>query len=233
MTTFLQGVKDLCVECGIASEPTTVDSQTGEFKRMVNWYKQAWVEIQNRTDWRWMRHEFSLNTVADTEVYTFADCTDLTSSATITRFKKWRFEDVNDPPKIYLQSTGVGGERWLLWTPWNWFKTIYSVGTQNSGATAHITVDPQDQIHLGPIPNDVYVVTGDYYRSPQVLAADDDEPEMPSHFHYLIVYEAMKKYAYFESAQEVLSRAEVESKKLMRQLEREQGPKWGMAGPMA
>lgn len=233
MATFLSGVQDFAREVGIDPGPTDVTTQIGELNRLVEWYRQAWIEIQNRTRWRWMRRPFTLTTVASTETYTFADCTDVIDAVPITRFKEWRLNDREDPPRIYLQAAGVGGERWLNWVPWNWYKMIYRVNMQNPTTPAHIAIDPQDQINLGPKPNDIYIVSGDYYLSPQTLTAFDDVPEMPAHFHALIMYEAMKKYAYYESAQEVLTRAEDESEKLVRQLQREQGPVWRMAGAMA
>lgn len=234
MSTFLTGVQDLATECGLKSYPTSVTSQVGEFARLVTWYKDAWIEIQNRTNWKWLRHEFTLNTVADDGIYSYSDCTDSETSSAITRFDSWRFTDQNDPPKIYLQSTGVGGERWLTYTPWDWFKSIYLIGSQttNTGAPAHISVDPLYRIHIGPVPDAVYVITGDYYLSPQILSAGSDTPEMPTHFHKLIVYEAMKQYGYHEVAQEVLTRASINSKKMMRQLEKNQGPTWQIGGPL-
>jgi hypothetical protein len=52
---------------------------------------------------------------------------------------------------------------------------------------------------------------------------------MPTNFHMLVVYEAMKKYAGFESAPEVFTRANTEAKPMWRDLERNQLPAmiWG------
>lgn len=224
MATFLSGVKDLARECGLTSKPSSVVSQTGDFEKIVEYYKNAYIELQNRHEWRWLRHEFTLNTVSGTDKYAPGSCTDSSSSSVISRFSRWRFEDRRDPPKIYLTSSGVGGERWLIWTPWEWFKTVYKIGSQNTntGAPAHIAIDPQNNIVLGPSPNGAYTVTGDYYRGAQVLSEDGDTPEMPSQYHMLIVYLAMEDYGYFESAPEVLSRGQARAATLMRQLEANQ-----------
>ena len=66
------------------------------------------------------------------------------------------------------------------------------------------------------------MVTLDYYMGGQELAADGDIPEMPERFHDLIVYRAMEKYAYRESAGEVLARAKEEGRRILRQLELDQ-----------
>ena len=155
------------------------------------------------------------------------------ASDAIARFKRWRIMDRNDPPKIYLTSAGVGTQTWLTYLDWDDFKAIYRIGTQNSGYPAHIAIDPQKNLILGPAPNDIYTVTGDFVRGAQVLSANDDEPDMPSDYHDLIVYEAMQDYGYFESAPEVLARGKELAMTLTRQLEADQLPMFRMAGPLA
>lgn len=231
---------DLCQatarECKVAggdTVPTAVTGQTGELDSIVNWVKDSWIEIQNRPNWRWGRHGFTVNTVEDDDTYAYGDVTDTTTSAVITRLSHWRLNDPRDPPKIYLTSAGVGTQNWMIWVPWEDFKSVYRIGTQNSGYPAHIAIDPQNNIVIGPKPNGIYTITGDYQRSAQTLAADDDTPEMPSQYHMLIVYEAMQRYGYTESAPEVLARGEKYAGILMRQLQNNQLPGFRLAGPLA
>ncbi len=236
--TFLQICQSFCGECGIAggeSVPSSVTGQTGELARGINWVKQRWKKIQNsnNSNWRWMRVGFTVNTVADDDTYASTDCTDVLTSTAIARFKRWRIQDRNDPAKIYLTSSGVGTQTWLTYLDWDDFKAIYRIGTQNSGFPAHITIDPQNNLVLGPAPNGIYTVTGDFVRSAQELSADGDTPEMPSDFHELIVYEAMQDYGYFEAAPEVLARGKELAAPLKRQLQADQLPTFRMAGPMA
>ena len=73
----------------------------------------------------------------------------------------------------------------------------------------------------------------EYYRSAQRLTADADIPEMPSQFHELIVWYAIKRYGYREAASEVLSAASDFSKSYMRQLEANQLERWKLARPLA
>lgn len=232
MATFLEIVQDLARECDLASIPSSVVSQSGEAKDMVEWSNRAYRELQNRHDWRWLRRTATVSTTSSDDTYAPSDFTDSTDSAAISRFGSWRLTDPVDPPKIYLSSSGVGGERWLIYSPWEWFKSIYRIGTQNTGAPVHVTIDPNNNIVLGPSPNGTYVVTLDYYMSAQALAANADTPEMPARFHDLIVYRAMEKYAYRESAGEVLARAKDEGRKLLRQLERDQLDRATFAGPL-
>lgn len=238
--TFLQLCVELQRECDITgTEISAVTNQVGELSRVVNWVKQAWREIQNRhiqePAWRWMRSTFSVNTVAGTDSYAGTSCTDTRLSATVTRFARWIVFDEGGKSnvKIYLSSAGVGTERWLSYLPWSRFRAIYKVGTQNNGSPAHYTVDPQNKLVLGPKPDAVYVVTGEYQMSAQSLDANADTPEMPTDYHYVIVYMAMQKYAGFESAPDAMSRGIREGNKLMRQLEVNQLPQMMTAGPLA
>lgn len=235
--TFLELVQALASECDLANEPADTTNQTGQFARLVRWCRQAYVEIQNAHDanWRWLRHGFTLNTTANQDTYSYTSCVDGTTGSAIERFNKWRLEDPLDPPRIYRDSAGVGTENFLSYLPYTWFKQLYKLGDHPPGYPAHITVDPQNNILLGPTPNDEYVISAEYFRSAQSLTGDGDEPEMPSQYHYLIIYEAMKKYGYDQSAQELIARGEIEGDRLKRQLENNQSGinEFEVAGPLA
>lgn len=182
-----------------------------------------------------MRSTWSVNTVAGDDSYAGTDCTDTRLSATVTRFKRWwpLDDDGRSNVKSYLQSAGVSGEGWLVFLPWSYFRSVYKIGTQNNGLPTHFTIDPQNNLLLGPKPDGVYVVSGEYQMSAQVLAADADTPEMPSDYHQLIVYYAMRKFASNSVAPEVMSRAVAEGNRLLRQLELDQLPPMPIAAPIA
>lgn len=239
MPTYLVLCRELRRETerpGTATTPSAVTNQTGENLRLVEWIKQAWTELQDRhPNWRWMRSTWSVNTTSGDDTYAGTDCTDTRLSATVTRFKRWWPLDGEgySNVKSYLQSSGVGGEGWLRYLPWNSFRAIYKIGTQNNGQPAHFTIDPQNNLVLGPKPDGIYVVSGEYQMSAQVLAADADTPEMPSDYHQLIVYDAMRKFAGNGVAPEIMSRAITEGNRLLRQLEIDQLPVMGLAPPLA
>ena len=211
----------------------------GRFEDYAAWLSQSYVDIQNRRNchWRWLRRTFTISTTSGVGTYAFGACTDVIDAAPISRFNSWRINDPEDPPKLFLASSGVGTENRLIWQEWDWFKHLYEIGTQNNGYPAHVTSNPQDKLQLGPKPNGVYTVTGDYWRSPQIMADDSDPntatPEMPVQFHKLIVYEAMIHYGFQQVANEVLARAERFTSRLTRQLENNQFPKFKQGIPLA
>ena len=233
----------LCVEaqreCDITgTDIAAVTNQVGELRRVVNWVIQAWTEIQNRHAsgpyWKWMRSVFTVDTTSGDDTYAGTDCTDSRLSAAITRFSRWwELDDRGcSNVKIYLTSAGVASERYLAFMDWATFRYTYKLGTQTNGYPAHFTIDPQNNLVLGPKPDGIYTVSGEYQMSAQVLAVNGDTPEMPSQFHQLIVYGAMRKFAGFESAPDVLSRAVTEGNKVMRQLELNQLPPVTIAPPL-
>lgn len=236
MSTYLQLCVDARQECRVAGTgPTAVTGQTGRLKDIVDWVAQAYTEIQERHgNWRWLRSTWTVNTVASDDTYAYGDCTDSRLSATITRLGNWLLESDGGPNVTsYLASSGVGGEGYLVFLPWDSFRSIYKRGTQTNGQPAHITIDPQNNLVLGPKPDGIYTVSGEYQMSGQSLAADGDTPEMPSRFHRTIVYRAMEKYGAANGAAEVFNRGGFEGARMMRALELDQLPRMTFGGPLA
>lgn len=235
MSTYLQLCQKMRQNCRDAGTgPSTVVSQTGLLKNVVDWIADAWNDIQTQSlNWRWMTSQFTVNTVASDDTYLYSDCTDSRASAVITRFAAWRFNQ--SVPLCYLTSGGVSGQYRLIPMPWEDFKDIYKFGSQqsNTGMPIHITINEHDEILLGPNPDAVYTVTGEYQRGPLTLSANADEPDMPSRFHDLIVYRAIEKYAANYVKQEQYSRALVEGGRLMSALQRSQLPRITLGEPLA
>lgn len=232
--TYLELCQRFLRETGYGSSgPTAVTGQAGYHLQAVEWIAEAYTELQNRTNWRWLRKEFTLETTDGDYSYAYGDCTDVPTDSAITRFKSWQFQDRWNPPKCYLQSSGQGTEYPLTYIPWESFQYIYRLGTREEGAPSMISIDPADNIVLGPTPNDTYVITGEYNRSAQVLAADGDTPELPSDLHMLICYLAMEDFGLYDLSDESLQRARIKGRRLLRQLEVQQAPKMRKAGPLA
>ena len=209
--------------------PATIVGQTGEHGRFVRWIIDAYTELQQEKEWRWMRKSFTVNTVADDGEYAYTDCTDTVSLAAISRFSYWYKYSF----KCYLTSAGVGAEYPLQWAEWENFRREYRYGTQTSGQPEHVSIDPTEKFCLGPKPSAVYTVTGDYQIGPQTLALDADVPEMPTQFHNLIVYMAMSKYGFNRVAPEAIQRAALEGGRLYAQLMKNQLPGISVGPPLA
>lgn len=239
MSTYLELVNDLARESGIggsASAVSAVTGQSGQALRFVEWIARSYKDIQNRHDnWGWLRSTFTVDTTAGDDTYAGTDCTDSRLSTAITRFKKWwKYDECGAPAmKRYLTSGGVSGEVWLIYLPWGHFRSIYKFGTQNNGAPVHFTIDPQNNLVLGPKPDAIYTVTGEYQMSAQVLAANSDTPEVHEDYHDLIYWYALEKYGKFSASPEAVAQAQRESARLMRQLEKKELPAIALGAPLA
>ena len=77
---------------------------------------------------------------------------------------------------------------------------------------------------IAPPTDEARVLFYDYWRTPQILEDDEDEPIMPSRYHDLIVYWALKKYGLYEAATEAIARADMEINRLLPELEMDQLP---------
>lgn len=232
--TYLTICQDTRRECRVAGTgPSTVIAQVGRLADIVAWVAQAYTEIQSSKDWNWLRSTFTVNTVANDDTYAYSDCTDSRLSATISRFGKWWLDHHGEPNcTIYLTSAGVGGENYLTPIDWASFRERYKRGTQTTGQPIHVAIDPQNNLVLGPKPDAIYTINGEYQMSPQTLAANVDVPEMPARFHSLIMYRAMEKYGASNNAPEVFNRGGYEGRIMMRGLERDQLPPVTLAGPL-
>lgn len=233
MSTYLQLCSALRQETtDSGTGPTAVTGQSGELARFVKWIADAWTELQqDREDWLWMRKSFTVNTVAGTGEYAYTSCTDTVTLLAIARFARW-YKSRYDW-KCYLSSGGVAGEYFLQWLNWEDFKFLYRKGTQTNGQPVYVSMDPTLKFTLGPKPSAVYVVSSDYQLGPQILAANSDEPEMPSRFHNLIVFEAMSKYGGTRVAPEAMLRAVSEGDRLRAALELDQLARMRYGEPLA
>lgn len=237
MSTYLELCQKLRRECRIAGTgPSAVTGQTGLLERVVGWIPDAYRDIQLRCpSWRWMRTEFTVNTVDGTDAYAYGACTDVKTGQAITRFRAWWAHDRRAPFKCHRTSDGVATQGYLIYLPYSTFRHTYKFGAQQSqtGQPAHISVDDSNRIVIGPNPNGVYTISGEFQRGAQILADDDDEPDMPEDYHDLIVYYAMQRYAASSIAAEVLARANLEGGRLLRALERDQMPAMILGGALA
>jgi hypothetical protein len=223
--TFLQICQRLRQEAGVSGTgPASVLSQTGEMKRIVDWVNTAWEDIQlSRTNWNWMRADFSFDTTLDDYDYTAAE------AGITTRFSQWDTDTI----KSFRTSVGVSNEFELGELLYSRYRSIYLVGPQPSGTPICFSLAPDRKLLLGPKPDGVFTVSGQYWKTPQVLAVDADEPEMPAEFHMLIVWKALEMYGYYEAASECVGRGQKYGNRYMNRLELNQLPDVMMAEPLA
>ena len=231
-------VQSLHYEAKLAGDaPTTVLLQTGRAADLVRWCIEAYNDIQREQDgkWKWLRGEWYFDTVAATPSYAYTAVYDLTDVALISRFRAWDLDE-REPPMIYLSADGEVTQRDLEIWDWPSFRHQYVRATHTAAYSGTIAVKVDDKLFLGATPDDVYRVTGTYWKSNQELAEDTDIPEMPANYHMAIVYRAIVKYGYDSVSPEALARAEADGAPIMEALALNQAYSrfsWSMAGALA
>jgi hypothetical protein len=226
MSTFLELCQDLREQAGISgSGPTAVTGQTGEMLRVVNWINKAYQKIQNMdTNWNFLRADFSFQTIASTSTYT-------TTAVNLTDHGSWKVDSL----RCYLTSAGATDEQWLVYYPWEEFRDIYQFGglRTSSGRPISFSVKPDQSLIFYPVPDAVYTVVGEYFKKPQEMAANSDEPLIPSQYQDVIMWRALMYYATYESAPELYAEGQAEYRRLMAEMRVRELPPMSMGGPLA
>lgn len=200
--TLAQTLRERAGIQGAQGSPSTVVGQTGEMLRVVNWINEAWMAVQRAHQWNWMEGDFSFDTTAGTYVYAPAAC----GLEAGTALRKWKPETF----RAYLLSAGVQSEQYLVEQDVDWFRDVYEFQGGQSGPPQIFAIRRRDRaILLGPNPNGVYRVRGQYRRAaaPMTVANASTPTGLPDELHMLIVYQAMQYYAAYEAAPEVMEEA--------------------------
>lgn len=220
---YLQLCQRTRQECSISgSGPVTVASQSGEMKKIVDWVLTAYEDIQGMyATWDFLRFDFSFQTIASSSTY-------LPSAVSLTELAQWK----EDSLRIYLTATGVSDEQHLEPQDWTAFKDFRLIGVIPTGKPSEFAIRPNNAIVLYQTPDAIYTVVGEYFKRPQTMTANADEPLIPNQFQMAIVWKAAMYYAADQGAAELYATAEREFKRVMRRLKRDQLPAISMAGAL-
>jgi hypothetical protein len=88
-------------------------------------------------------------------------------------------------------------------------------------------------VMFGPLPDAEYTVVGEYQRRPSSLVNAEDEPDIPEHLQYAIIFKALEYYGSYESAADVVQSAQKQFSAIKAQLEREMLPVVYHGNPLA
>ena len=228
---FLQLINRTRVECGVsgASTPlTSVTGLTGESARIASWVNTAWVDLQTlKEDWQWMREGFQFNTVTQQQIYTPAE------TGVGSTFGNWK----RDSFRVSSVGQQYKDEQLTNYMDWTTFRNLYIYANMRFtyARPVVVSIDPDKNLAFGSVPDQPYVIVGEYYIKPTEFAAVTDAPPatFPDRFHMLIVYRAMMYYGGYESASEVYQRGELEHKRLMSRMAIDQLPTLVSGPPLA
>lgn len=206
--TFLYLCQRLRQEAGAAGTgPASVDGQSGEHRRLIDWVRSAWRDIQTeRERWRFAWAEASVEVEPAFREHSLPD-----------DFGEW------DDATLRLGDTA------LTVLPWAVFRERFR---DPQGALRYVSIAPDDMLHLNAAPGQAGTITFEYWRTPQELVEASDVPRLPARFHMVIVYRALLHYGLYENAPEVVQAARVGESRLLTQMEGAELPLMTLGGPL-
>lgn len=228
---FLQLINRTRVECGVSGASTaltTAQGLTGESARIASWVNSAWVDVQTaKEDWQWKRDAVQFNTVTQQQIYT------PTEAGVGATFGNWK----RDSFRCSSVGQNYADEQLLNYMDYTTFRNLYQYGNMRRTYARPVVVSiapgANKNLAFGAIPDQPYVITGEYYKAPYELVNDDDTLDIPARYELLVVYRAMMFYAGYTAAPEVYQRGELEFKRLMNRLNIDQLPTLVSGPPLA
>lgn len=222
---FLELVNDLRIEAGASGRDLTSvnGALLGEPNRFRKWIKDAWVDIQIQHEhWNFMWVESSFIMPVNGSVLEPPEFK-------VGEVAEWQINSfrIAEPGQARKDSQPLRYHEYMFFR--DTIGRDITVPGKPQGLTIHRT---KESIQVAPAADKAYVLFYDYWRAPQILKDDLEEPIIPQRFHNLIVFWALRKYGSNEAAPEALMRAKEEIDRLLPSLEIDQLPGVSTSGLM-
>ena len=177
---FLEIAKRVRQETGVTGDgPTSVASQTGMYKKIVDWVLSAHEEIQlKHNNWKFDWATFSTPLVQGTEYYS-------PSVDWSLGVRSWDWDSMY----AYPTADGPMNRTWLTRLDYNAYRQTRLPSVQ--GRPIYVTWRPNKELGMYPIPKDGLTFVADYYKSPEVMSGNTFTPRMPEEYHMAIVWRAV------------------------------------------
>jgi hypothetical protein len=224
--TFLELCQAVASKAGVsgteaADLPSTVANQVGELKRIVDWVRESWREVQGRRKYNFLWEAAQLTLPIGENV--------IAASIPASRYQ------TDTARRTTVTSDGMEIE-FIAWEDWSRHYDAAYVAAGN--APTAWTIRPDNALVFNGKPS--LITTGgalaftvERYKLPQALVADGDVPAMPEDLHDLIVYKALVRYANFDEAGVQRQTAVAEIGRLERDLAARCLPQMSLGGPLA
>lgn len=175
----------------VGRAPTAVTGQTGRQAMLVASVAEAWRLVQMaKHNWLFMKGQWTGALTIGQMTYVAGDGTGGTWN--IPRFGEWIGDyRQHRPTTLYDPATGQADEGAIAQISWERWRRSYDIGVHDALRPHEYCLAPDSSFRVGPKPDKAYVARGEYRKAPQILADDDDVPDVPERFHMIIVYRAL------------------------------------------
>ncbi|MFW6021644.1 MAG: hypothetical protein ACOCPR_06130 [Guyparkeria sp.] len=179
--TFLELCQELVRIGGISGNgPVTTSGQTGEYRRVVMFIRQAHEEICNQHfDW-----DFLWDQVVDTaeeEVVSAPDGLGI-----------W------DAERLFLDGEQLNAVDYADYVP----------ETRDPARPHEAVIRPDGALQLVPEPDQAYPIRFDYFKACPALTDDDDVPVIPARFQRAIIGRALMLLGNYEFAEDLMKQGQ-------------------------
>lgn len=192
-------------------EMASVKNRYGDEKRVVDWVKEAWLEIQalrsgaqeySQWNFLWARKQFNLS--ADEDEY----------AVTSAPVSHWDMDGFSIFP--------VGDESSEV----RLSAVLYSdhqssdLGVPTTGKPSKVIILPNGNLIFKPTPDIAYSVQGAFWKRPIELTENTDVPACPEHHHRIIIDKALSYYYEYEQDTNGIRTAEARFAQKFRAMEK-------------
>jgi len=219
---FLDIVQRTRRECGISGTgPLSVVGQSGEMQRLVDWCREAYLDIQSaETRWNW------LNKLAVLDI--------APGDRTMEPVSDWNIHPLMYDVEtfgLYRTDLGPSDVFFLDHVEYHRAKTLFFNATV--GRPTAFTVMPNRAIMLNATSDADYRLSINYYGEAEVLSLDADTPSMPEQYQMTIVWRAVQLYADYEEVPYLRQTSTLKYSQIFDQMLRTETPRIDVGGPLA
>lgn len=195
--TFLELCQKMRRDIGIqGTGPTSVESQVGNFQRIVDYVADANDEIQCLyEDWDFLRTTVEFNTAATTSIYTQAVI------ASADAVGKW------DPESFSIYPDTINFIPLTELDFHSWKNSGTRLAADPNGEPTEFVIDQNESVILVPTPDAIYPIRADYWAAPTRMTANTDVSIIPKRFHQIIIELATIKYGTYDENDQLITDA--------------------------
>ena len=209
--TFLQMCQQVRQETGLQGVgPVSVVAAIGEEKKIVDWVRAAWEEVQRlRSDWTFMQADFSMTTEAGIMRYPLVATSGLDHLSKI-------YTDMVTARAVNDSRSAEATIHYIDYPGW---RRQYDVGIVAQGPVAGFSVAPGGDLLVFPKPDGGYVLRGCGRLRVQHLADNNDVIRLDDEYVDVVKWRAVMMFAGFEEAAAIYQHAEINYNNIMRRMQ--------------
>lgn len=221
---FLQLCQRCFIEGGISGQITSVQNQSGEALRIVTWVAGAYREILNSDQFNlnFIRKSTVVQLVTGQDTYTKADLG-------VPTLGQWD----TDTMRVALNSN-LADETFLIGQRYPEFRDYWDFSSRRDvqARPLNCTVTPETNLRIAPKPAAPYYLNFQWLEVPVDLIDNTDVPVIPDRWQMAIVWRALRHYGMYESAPEVVMRADSNYREIALLMTLDQSPEIVVGDPI-